>query len=1161
MDKLKQTFSRNKDTSEATESAGKGSGQGSHFPGNDDLGSTVTGQRDTPGTRDVAAAQGTTGPEAGGDQHVGTVSAGSQAPSTAAIGQTSTYSSHRLGKGDPTGSVADPQSTDPISYQKPETATIGDAGVPEGSAQIAATKALEKLPGMPGGYPDKDYTNPYKAEHLDPRVDGLPIRSKETGSSGGSGTAAAAAGSALAGGTVGTLASKPQSSSTSAPATTPAPSGLTSTTNPSDRHPTYSEAERDHGTTAAATGTSQQTDSQASGFVGKALAAVGLGGAAGAAAGAAADRDHKDSAIADTTPSSSIPQPSHSRKESIPTTAYPGGVSSPAPINAPVGGTREAARQDEPSDSHRGTAAAAGAGLGAAGLGAAAASHGSASEPATYHDATTRGLSSGQDTSYSGPGSTQLSQPTGTTSTPTTLASNEPYSSEPDRSKRNAALAGAGGAALGGGAAYAATRDSKQDPSGYTIHGPDSSATSTQPRTSAVSQPPTTSTQPAFTTTHPGASSATPLVPASAGAPPTARESGLTDKDDDHTGRNAALAGTAGAGALGAGAYGLHEHNKRAEDQPASGGAVLGPAGAGTPYTARESDQKATQLGPAAAGIPYTARDDHLKDRDDDHTGRNAALAGAAGAGAVGAGAYGVHEHNEKEAEKARKEAEKEQKEAAKHAEKEEKKHQKEVEKEEKKHQKEVEKAEKKHEKEVEKAEKKHEKEVAKEEKKQEKEAEKLEKKHSKDAGAAVVTPQSTHETTRGDSLESAESQHARELQEYEAERRRKADHAKEVGGVALVGGAQAGIGDRETKPGLLKRIFKRRKNKDTGADEEYSTDEEDSSKGDTVVPAALGAGAAYGAYSHHDKHKHDDTSNIGTAHTTDTATTEPQTKYEAVSGGAVKPSYNPLSKDPVPGTTTSATTKPGSAALSAGTSGRAPVVDAAETKAAQPSRHTEEAALAGGAGALAGGAAARHHDTTDPTYGTTSTTSGPTSTGYANEPYGHTAIHGPDTSAASTQPAVGTTSSSTHPEAVTTNPVAARTAEKALNDPNDNRDRHIEPTLGIPYDPAKDPAAAQRLDERSAQHLAEDKSATTPQSSTSHQPWREGYNTHETPSSPTTSSTGTGEKKSLTQKLKEKITGHKDEPEHVHGEEHGVLHKKPHQVPEDVRGSYEGSR
>lgn len=729
----------------------------------------MIGQQDTGfggSTANPTAARGTVGPEAGGSGHVGTISADSRDAATAAVGQTTTYSTHHLGKGDPTGSIADPQSADTTTFKKPETATIGDAGVPQGSAQVAAATAFEKLPGMPGGYPSTDYQNPYKAEKLDPRVDGLPIRTKDNTSST---TATAAAGTALGATTVGSTAHQSSSTDrTTTDRTTAAPSVLTSTTNPADRSAEYTAAEGTRGTEGAATSTSQQQDAQASSFVGKALAAVGLGSAVGAGT-AVASHDSRGSAVTDTPTSGSLPPASHTRKESIPTTAYPAGVNSPAPINPPVGGTREAA------------------------------------------------------------------------------TANEPFTTQPDHTTRNTALAGAGGAALGGAGVYAATRDSGNQEFGHTaIYGPGTSAASTQPRTTG-------------TTAQPLGASSSQAGTGGLLSDPVYQERDATaanrDQDRDHTKRDAALAGAAGVGVVGAGAYGAHElSNKRAEEDAA----------------------------------------------------RHAAAA-------------------EKERQAQAKAAEKQHKEAAKEAEK----------------------AEKHHAKEMEKAEKAHEKEVA-----------------------------------------AMEKQRTKEEEEAE-QRRRKAAAAAGVGGAGVAGaGAYEYEKDKgeekEKKPGLLKRIFKRRKNKDTGDSEEYSSDEDaerNDRDDDVVVPAALGAGAAYGTWGHHDKKK-DDTSNIGTAHTHD----EPQTRYEEASGGAVKPSYNPLAKDPL--------NKDGK-------------------------DHTAATATAAGGAATGAGLATTEHDR---------------------------------------EPAVGTTSSTTAPGQVTTNPTAAATAEKTLHNTDDTRERHIEPTLGLPYDPAKDP-------------------------------------------------------------------------------------------------------
>lgn len=64
---------------------------------------------------------------------------------TAAIGTTSTYSSHYLAKGDPVGNVADPQSADPTTYKMPEHMYgSSGTGVPEGAAGTAASLAFNK---------------------------------------------------------------------------------------------------------------------------------------------------------------------------------------------------------------------------------------------------------------------------------------------------------------------------------------------------------------------------------------------------------------------------------------------------------------------------------------------------------------------------------------------------------------------------------------------------------------------------------------------------------------------------------------------------------------------------------------------------------------------------------------------------------------------------------------------------------------------------------------------------------------------------------------------------------------------------------------------------------------------------------------------------------
>ena len=64
---------------------------------------------------------------------------------TAAIGETSTYSSHHLRKGDPIGNVADTSSNDPTTYRMPEHIYgSSNAGVPAGAAGTAASLAFNK---------------------------------------------------------------------------------------------------------------------------------------------------------------------------------------------------------------------------------------------------------------------------------------------------------------------------------------------------------------------------------------------------------------------------------------------------------------------------------------------------------------------------------------------------------------------------------------------------------------------------------------------------------------------------------------------------------------------------------------------------------------------------------------------------------------------------------------------------------------------------------------------------------------------------------------------------------------------------------------------------------------------------------------------------------
>lgn len=162
-------------------------GQGSHFPKDDDTPTSIaTGPTTVTGTQDQAVGSGdasavpslaskaaaASGPETGGQEHVGTAPATSATQSTAdqstmassaqgnltqaerqaeggtaAIGETTTYSSQPLATGDPVGSVVDHESTDPLTYKLPEhsrateSASVQSPATATSSAAAAAASA------------------------------------------------------------------------------------------------------------------------------------------------------------------------------------------------------------------------------------------------------------------------------------------------------------------------------------------------------------------------------------------------------------------------------------------------------------------------------------------------------------------------------------------------------------------------------------------------------------------------------------------------------------------------------------------------------------------------------------------------------------------------------------------------------------------------------------------------------------------------------------------------------------------------------------------------------------------------------------------------------------------------------------------------------------
>lgn len=584
------------------------------------------------------------------------------------------------------------------------------------------------------------------------------------------------------------------------------------------------------------------TKAHQTGTLGRILGAVGLGGAA-AGTGIAASKagEDKSQAVVDTpeqpttttgvgsytAPTQSGPPPSHHRKESIPTTAYPAGPESPSPIHAPVGGTRAA-----PDDAERRT---------------------SAGIP-----------SDGGATSYTVGGSTA--------------------SEDKSHIGRNAGLAAAGVGAGAGAAALGSHEYDKSRGDPTTDTSTFSALPSTQSTTGSAipSSGQTTSTYP--TTTQSTTSSALPSTTGTGAQQGISRDQPVTSSGQDQQtsgyGKTAAATGLgAGAGAGAAGVAALQQERKpesteQFADKPwQSSQTSSQPSTGGTSSLVRE--QAATQT-PVTSAIGTTSTD---PTKDDSHMGQNAALAGAAGAGA---GAYGAHEYSKRQAEEGaarrqkdlaeqeaarQKQFEKDQKAAEKQAHKEEKQHEKDVKKQEKA-------AEKAHQKELKKEEKAHEKAVAKEEKQHQKELDKEEeaerKRREKEAAALAGTAGAGGATYAAHRHDDADADKGKLSSENDHERSKLHKDPPE-----------------QKKPGLFRRIFRRRKNKDTGDSEEYSTDEEDNTgtTGAATATAGVGAGAAGAGL----------------------AGSKSDTSYEAASGGQQKPSYNPLHKED-PSTTTGTT-------------------------------------------------------------------------------------------------------------------------------------------------------------------------------------------------------------------------------------------------------------
>ncbi|KAF2843766.1 hypothetical protein M501DRAFT_994802 [Patellaria atrata CBS 101060] len=237
---------------------------------------------------------------------------------------------------------------------------------------------------------------------------------------------------------------------------------------------------------------------------------------------------------------------------------------------------------------------------------------------------------------------------------------------------------------------------------------------------------------------------------------------------EHHYGRDAAIAG--GAGAAGTGAYQAYHPHRDAppNDYDYSGQGVRDPT-AGAHHPIRDET---------------TSRQTAGETTDESHKGRNAAVAGCAAA--AGAGAYAYSQHDQEKMEKERlkqeraheKELEKEQraheKEVAKEEHAAQKAHDKEVAKEQKAHDKEVAKeqhaAQKAHDKEVAKEKKAHDKEVAKEQKAHDKQVAREQKAHDKQ----VAKEEKAHEKEIAKEQHAAQKAHEKQHEYEEKERQKK---------------------------------------------------------------------------------------------------------------------------------------------------------------------------------------------------------------------------------------------------------------------------------------------------------------------------------------------------------------------------------------------------
>lgn len=407
---------------------------------------------------------------------------------------------------------------------------------------------------MPGEFPTAGYENPYRATNLDPRVDGGKVDSSAArpSSSIPSNTQSTSPGVSTSVGVTSAAPAVAASTSTDiADRTGPAPSSLSTTADPAGRSAEYSPSFETKVPASAPYATKQnESTGESQGMMGKALGALGLGGAAGAAAGylgygsksaeATEPRDTPAVAVQPGVASQESGPPKHYRRESIPTTAYPGGPKSPPAVAPPVGGTAGARQSIDQSSngpsaeprasSDRGIGGVSSSITAAMAAGASALGFGAAKSGVSDQEYSDRSnLRDDTAAESKGPVPTshiEESVPTSSTKTDEELARKI---SSPGSATADAIEAGA----------FPLHQTHKE----AELLGNISKDPATVGGLSGTSVSSEQASQPSNVT------------------PDATQKSQPSETVDSHTGRNVAAGGAAAAGA-GAGAYGLHHHKK-----------------------------------------------------------------------------------------------------------------------------------------------------------------------------------------------------------------------------------------------------------------------------------------------------------------------------------------------------------------------------------------------------------------------------------------------------------------------------------------------------------------------------------------------------------------------------------------------------------------------